>query len=138
MSKYLMFSLAFLVSVVTAGQVMAVGITEEAVEHVEHYHADKPKDEKAAKALLKEEIETVSTLTKAQKLTDNDLEAIHKASYGLEASVESLREHSKIEEEKLDALDEAVQALHASSEKHKEAEVRKWFATLQTAAKAVQ
>lgn len=109
---------------------------EDGLNQVRHYAVDEPETDEQALVMLDEHTQKIEELMVGDALDDSVLEAVHEASYSLEAAVDKLRENVSDEQEAtLDTVDEAVQALHYASEKHEEEKTRKWFAALQPAVK---
>ena len=109
---------------------------EDGLNQVRHYAVDEPETDELALVMLDEHTQKSEELMVGDALDDSVLEAVHEASYSLEAAVDKLRENVSDEQEAtLDTVDEAVQALHYASEKHEEEKTRKWFAALQPAVK---
>lgn len=105
---------------------------------IDHYRAATPENTAEALEMLKSQTSLIASLIGANKLDNHALEAIHEASYGLEAAVDHLRGQADGQQQgRLDDLDEVVQALHYASENHEAAKTREWFAKLTLAAKKV-
>ena len=110
-----------------------------AEERIDHYVPAQPGNAEEALVVLTDKLGAISPIVAKESLTDNDLEAIHEASYSLEAAVDKLREgENEVQEAALDQLDEAVQAIHYASENHEEAKTREWFAVLMKAEQGVR
>ena len=109
---------------------------EQAVVHYEAIEIESAAH--ALKILDKGTAEIAEILKQDGELEFTDLESIHEITYTLEASVDKIRDEKAAEDAKIDLLDEAVQAIHFASENQKEAEVRSWFAKLETAAGEVK
>ncbi len=88
---------------------------EAMTERGDHYHVKPPKTAELTFDLLKESLKNAQNYYKA-----SEFEALHKVSYSLEASVDSLRSLKIHDENLLDELDEIVQIIHYASEKRDE------------------
>jgi hypothetical protein len=108
-------------------------------DKVQHYESEKVETEEKALTLLIEKISFLDKIFVKENVDGNGYEAIHQASYTLEAIVDRLRENAdSIKEPVIDNLDESVQAIHYASEEHKEQETKEWFRKLKVAAEEVQ
>ena len=106
-------------------------------ERVTHYHAEKPTSTADAHALFHKKMRRIEQQLATRPLDRTALEAIHEASYGLEAAVDYLLAHQPRHKKMLAKIDAAVQRVHHSSEDHKETALRAAFKQLQTASVSI-
>ncbi|MGH1397773.1 MAG: DUF6746 family protein [Alphaproteobacteria bacterium] len=112
---------------------------EEHDDHaVEHYEGKEFKDTAEALQSLKDDNTKIMKLLTQEKLSGDDLEAIHQISYGLEDAIDLLIKEKFTDKNTLEATDEAIQAVHYASENHEEAKVRDWQAKLVTAIENIE
>jgi hypothetical protein len=91
--------------------------TANAEEKLKHYEALKPANSKQAVQALKQDTAKINAIIAQDKeLSEQDLEAIHELTYGLEASHEVLENGAQGGD--VDALGDAIQNLHNVSEGH--------------------
>lgn len=113
---------------------------EDAEARPTHYEAQVPADAAAAFTQLQTNMDEIAVIMTKAELDSNDLEAVHAASYSLEAAVERLEEsaESDVQKSAVENLEEIVETLHHESEDHEVAETREAFAKLQPAIDVVE
>ena len=106
-------------------------------ERVTHYHAETPTSMADAHALFHKKMRRIEKHLAARTLDRTALEAVHEASYGLEAAVDYLTAQPTRYKKMLAKIDAAVQRVHHTSEDHAEAALRSAFKQLQIASASI-